>query len=232
MTMKPIYTILKQIFLLLIIALFMQCTHSSNQSKQEEKPNENNLEQMHENSIFDGKTLDGWVITQFGTQGAVFVSEGKIVLEFGDGCTGVTSTREVPKMNYEVTLDARKTSGNDFFCGITFPVNESFCSLIVGGWGGSVVGLSNIDGIDADNNETRVLKKFENDVWYTINLRVTQSNIEAWIDNEKLVNYAYKEGELGLRNEVNLSTPLGICSFRTTAELRNISLKELDTLVQ
>ncbi|MDD2475810.1 MAG: DUF1080 domain-containing protein [Dysgonamonadaceae bacterium] len=230
--MKPICTILKQIFLLFTIALFAHCTHSSNQTKQEEKPNENNLEQMHENSIFDRKTLDGWEITQFGTQGAVFVSEGKIVLEYGDGCTGITSTKDIPKMDYEVALDARKTSGNDFFCGITFPVNDSFCSLIVGGWGGSVLGLSNINGQDADHNETRVWKKFENDVWYTIKLRVTQSTIVAWIDNEKLVDYPYKEGELGIRNEVNLSTPLGICSFRTTAELRNITLKELDTLDQ
>jgi hypothetical protein len=49
-------------------------------------------------------------------------------------------------MNYEIKLEAKKVTGNDFFCGMTFPVGDSFCSFIVGGWGGPVVGLSSIDG--------------------------------------------------------------------------------------
>lgn len=226
--MKPIYTTVKQIFLLFAILLFSHCTNTSKETKQEEMPNENNLEQIDENSIFDGKTLDGWKITQFGPQGPVYVSDGKIVLDFGDGCTGITSTRDIPTMNYEITLDAQRASGNDFFCGMTFPINDSFCSLIVGGWGGSVVGLSNINEESAANNETRAVKDFENNTWYTIKLRVTPDKIEAWIDNEKMVDYAYQEGALSIRNDVNLSKPLGICSWKTVAELRNIRLEQLE----
>ena len=225
--MKLFYTPIKQIFLLLIIALFTHCTNPSKQTTQEEQPNKKNLVEVDESSIFDGKTLDGWQITQFGPQGSVSVSDGKIMLGFGDGCTGITSTRDVPRMNYEITLDARRTSGYDFFCGMTFPVNDSFCSLIVGGWGGSVVGLSNINEEDAANNKTNVSKRFENEIWYTIKLRVTPYKIEAWIDNEKLVDYAYEDNKLSIRNEMNLSKPLGICSWKTGAELRNIRLKQL-----
>ncbi len=225
--MRPIYSIVKQIFILFSILLFTHCTNPSNENKQEEMSNENNLEQIDKNSIFDGKTLDGWKITQFGPQGAVYVSDGKIVLDFGDGCTGITSTRDIPTMNYEITLDAQRASGNDFFCGLTFPVNDSFCSLIVGGWGGSVVGLSDINEESAANNETRAVKDFENNTWYTIKLRVTPDKIEAWIDNEKMVDYAYEESALSIRNDVNLSKPLGICSWKTEAELRNIRLEEL-----
>ena len=227
--MKSTNTLFKFLFFLLVTVSLMQCNNSS---KQKEQPVENNEQTIDMNSIFDGKTLDGWEITQFATQGSVYVSDGKILLDFGDGCTGITSTKDIPKIDYEVTLDARRTSGSDFFCGMTFPVNDDFCSLIVGGWGGLVVGLSNINGEDADNNETKVLKKFETDVWYSIKLKVTTNNIEGWIDNEKLVDYAYKEGELGIRHDVNLSTPLGICSWRTSAELRNIKLKRLETLAQ
>ena len=226
--MKPIYSTVKQILILFTILLFTHCTNTSNENKKEEMPNENNQEQIDENSIFDGKTLDGWKITQFGPQGPVYVSNGKIVLDVGDGGTGITSTRDIPTMNYEITLDAQRASGNDFFCGMTFPINDSFCSLIVGGWGGSVVGLSNINEESAANNETRAVKDFENSTWYTIKLRVTPDKIEAWIDNEKMVDYAYQEGELSIRNDVNLSKPLGICSWKTVAELRNIRLEELE----
>lgn len=177
--------------------------------------------------LFTGKDLEGWEITQFGTQGPVTVSEGKIVLGMGDGCTGITFKGAFPEVNYEVTLDARKTSGNDFFCGMTFPVNESFCSLIVGGWGGPVVGLSCIDGLDASENETRILKRFDKKVWYKIRLRVTDKKITAWIDGEQLVDFAYPGRELYVRPEVELSKPFGICSWITTAELKNIVLKKL-----
>ena len=52
------------------------------------------------------------------------------------------NTNEIPKINYEVALDAMRVSGSDFFCGLTVPVNDSFCSLIVGGWGGGLGGVS------------------------------------------------------------------------------------------
>jgi len=46
--------------------------------------------------LFDGKSLDGWQITNFGTQGTVQVIEGEIVLGMGDGCTGITWNGNFP----------------------------------------------------------------------------------------------------------------------------------------
>lgn len=175
-------------------------------------------------TLFDGESLDGWEITNFGTQGPVQVSGGNIVLGMGDGCTGVTWKGDFPKMDYEVSLEAKKISGNDFFCGMTFPVDSSFCSFIVGGWGGPVMGLSSIDGLDASENETRSMKKFEHDTWYRIRLRVTPGKIEAWIDNEQVVDFATEGRRLSIRPEVSLSKPFGICSWMTTAALRNIQV--------
>jgi len=176
-------------------------------------------------SLFDGESLDGWEITQFGPHGPVKVSEGNLVLGMGDGCTGVTWTGGFPRMNYEVSLEAKKVSGHDFFCGMTFPVDTTYCSLIVGGWGGPVVGLSSIDGVDASENETKILKKFELDTWYHIRLKVSPGKIEAWIDDEKLVDFETSGHKLSIRPEVYLSRPFGICSWVTTAALRNIRLK-------
>lgn len=158
--------------------------------------------------------------------GTVEVVDGAIQLEMGDGCTGVTWGDDFPKMEYEVKLEAKKLSGNDFFCGITFPVGDSFCSLIVGGWGGPVVGLSNIDGYDASENETSSLKKFEPDSWYTIHLKVSSDKIEAWIDGEQVINLDTRGKQLSIRSDVAPSKPFGICSWRTSSTLRNIRLKK------
>ena len=195
------------------------------------KPVNQNIEVQNEItegiSLFDGETFEGWEITQFGTQGPVDIFDGKIVLGMGDGLTGVTWTKEFSKINYEVSLEAMKISGNDFFCGITFPVNDEFCSFIVGGWGGPVVGLSTIDGIDASENSTKILKKLEKNIWYKIRLQVTSQKIEAWIDNEKVVDFAIEDHKLSIRPEVDLSIPFGIASWNTKAALRNIRVKEL-----
>jgi len=174
--------------------------------------------------LFDGKTLDGWEITDFGTQGPVSVSGGKIILGMGDGCSGITWKRDFPTVDYEVTLEAMRVDGHDFFCGMTFPVGKNPCTLIVGGWGGMVVGLSSIDGMDASENETMTLKQFDNDRWYRIRLRVTAETIQAWIDNEIVVDFTIGDCFLSIRPEVELSKPFGIASWRTTAAIKNIRI--------
>src|ERR1041384_5959807 len=122
--------------------------------------------------------------------------------------TGVTYTNPIPKLNYEIELDAMRVEGNDFFCGLTFPVGEKPCSFIVGGWGGGVVGLSSVDGEDAANNETSKYMQFETGRWYHIRLRVTPSQIEAWIDKEKMVDLNTTDRGLSIRVEVDPSKPL------------------------
>jgi hypothetical protein len=178
--------------------------------------------------LFDGSSLEGWKSTAFGGEGACRVEDGAIVLEPGFPLTGITSTRDdLPKMNYEILLEARKTSGIDFFVGLTFPVDETHCSLIVGGWAGPVVGLSMIDDQDAANNETRHLMKFELKQWYQVRLQVTPNRIVAWIDDKKVVDQDVTGRRLSVRNETLPSRPLGLCCFETRAEIRKFELKSL-----
>lgn len=177
--------------------------------------------------LFDGRTLDGWKTTNFGAQGPVTVSGGKIILGMGDGCTGITWEKDFPAMNYEVALDAMRTEGYDFFCGLTFPVGIEYCSLIVGGWAGSVVGISCIDGSDASENETTTYQSFDNNKWYHIRLLVTEKQIQAWIDTTKVVDLEKGNKRLTVRPEVELSKPFGIASWMTTAALKNITLRDI-----
>ncbi|MFZ2340533.1 MAG: DUF1080 domain-containing protein [Bacteroidales bacterium] len=172
--------------------------------------------------LFDGKSLTGWEITNFGPQGPVRVSDGTIVLGMGDGCTGITWKQEFPVDNYEVSLEAMKVEGNDFFCSMTFPVGKDPCTLIVGGWGGTVVGLSSINGMDASENETSTLRQFEKNRWYRIRLKVADGKIQAWIDDEQVVDFTIGNNTISIRPEVELSRPFGIASWHTTGALRNI----------
>ena len=113
--------------------------------------------------LFDGKTLTSWQPSRFSAEGAVRVEEGRIVLDIGKSMTGITwAGATLPTTNYEIALDAMRVEGRDFFAGVTFPVDNSFCSLILGGWGGSVVGLSSINGQDASENDTSQSMEFQN----------------------------------------------------------------------
>src|SRR5262245_36892694 len=65
--------------------------------------------------LFDGKSLDGWKSTAFGAEGEVMVKDGTVVLEQGNDMTGITYTRgDFPKIDYEVSLEAKRIEGNDF----------------------------------------------------------------------------------------------------------------------
>ncbi len=178
--------------------------------------------------IFDGSSLEGWEITNFGPQGPVYVSGENIILGMGEGCTGITYKNKFPDINYQVTLEAKKVAGNDFFCGMTFPVGKDPCTLIVGGWGGTTVGLSSINGMDASENETTTLQKFEKDRWYKITLTVKPDSIKAMIDNVVVVNFSIGNNKLSIRPEVELSKPFGLASWNTTAALRNIRVIKIE----
>ena len=183
-----------------------------------------------EMSLFDGKTLGHWEITDFGGQGKVYVKDGSIYLEQGNYMTGITWAGPLVRMNYEITLEAMRVSGSDFFCGLTFPVNENYCSLILGGWGGSLCGLSNIDYYDAANNETTRFVSFENGKWYHVRLRVIPNRIQAWIEEEgqePLVDIDITGRKIDTRIEVDLSQPLGIATWQTAGAVRNIRLRNL-----
>jgi len=182
-------------------------------------------------SLFDGKTLGQWKPSDFWKPGKAHVADGCLVLEKGRGdLTGVTwggDPAMLPRVDYEVRLQAQRVEGSDFFCGLTFPYKDSCATLIVGGWGGGVIGISSFDGFDASENETTTYQEFQNGRWYDIRLRVTDNRIQAWIDGENVVDTEVGEREVDVRIEVEESKPLGIAAYNTKAALRNIRLRRL-----
>lgn len=179
-------------------------------------------------NLFDGTTLRGWKETDFAGRGEVTVENGQIIIGVGNDMTGITWTNDLPRINYEVSLEAKRVDGSDFFCGLTFPVKEDPCTLVLGGWGGGVVGLSSINGSDASENETTTFTSFQNDRWYSIRLRVTTEKIEVWIDDRKTIDLKLEDRRFSIRIEVEESKPFGIATWRTTGAVRNLRIRALD----
>jgi hypothetical protein len=179
-------------------------------------------------SLFDGKTLQGWQETPFTGRGQVRVENGGIILGPGSPMTGVTWTRSFPSTGYELRFEGIRLQGNDFFASVTFPVRDSFCTWVTGGWGGDIVGLSSLDGWDASENETRSYFNFENGRWYVLRLQVTDERIRAWIDDDPVINVAIGGREIGLRHgEIKLSAPLGFASYATAGAVRGVQYRLL-----
>lgn len=178
--------------------------------------------------LCDGKSLKDWNVTQFGGEGAVKAEGGEIVMQRGTDLTGINWTgAELPKRNYEVVLDAKKIDGNDFFCGLVFPIGDAYCSFVAGGWGGEVVGLSAVDGMYADGNETTSTMSFDAKRWYQIRLRVSDTYVQAWIDNKRVFSLNTSGKKLTVHPAVAVLKPIGVSCYATVAAVRNIRLREL-----
>jgi hypothetical protein len=182
-------------------------------------------------SLFDGKTLKNWKSTNFGGEGDVFVKDGAIVIEFGNDMSGITMdykfAKTLPNINYELTYEAKRVNGSDFFCGLTFPVKKDPCSLILGGWGGGVCGLSSINDQDASENETTTYREFKKGEWYKVKVRVHEDWIQAWLNDKLIVDQCLRKRKLSIRIEVDLSRPFGFSTWQTSGALRKIGIRKL-----
>jgi hypothetical protein len=184
-------------------------------------------------SLFDGRSMGDWKRTEFAGSGEVgldknFKGGPAIVVGAGERLSGFNWTKDAPKTNYEIYLEVMKIQGQDFMCGLTFPVGESHATLILGGWGGSTTGISNIDNSSAAENETTKYLDYLKDRWYQVRLRVTPEKLEAWLDDKQIVDQEIKGKKISLRRgEIDLSVPIGMCTYQTSAAYRAIKLRTL-----
>ena len=181
--------------------------------------------------LFDGTSLDNWERTDFAGKGEILIDKnGSLVLEMGAELSGVhwKGKTALPKIHYEVSLQAKRTMGSDFFCGLTFPFKESHATLILGGWGGSLIGISSLDDFDASENDTGDAYVFEDKKWYDVRLRVTAEKLQVWLDDKMVIDSDVEGRKVSMRfGEIEMSVPFGICTYATTGVLRNIKIKKL-----
>lgn len=180
-------------------------------------------------SLFDGKTLNGWKNSDFGANGEIKVEDGAIFIGMGEPLSGITLASEpTVRMNYEISLDAMKLTGDDFFCALTVPVGKACGTWVLGGWGGALVGFSSIEDLDASENQTTQFRKFDKNKWFHLRLKVTEKKIEGWIDEEKWLDADIDGKKVSMRpGEIEASQPLGIATFHTSSSFKNIVLRKL-----
>jgi hypothetical protein len=169
-----------------------------------------------------------WRVADFVGSGGVWTEGDVCFMAEGNDMTGIVWKGVLPSMNYEVSLEAQRTTGGDFFCGLTFPYGKDPCSLIVGGWGGRLVGISSLDWLDASENGTAKWRDFDNGKWYSVRLRITPEKIEAWIDGEQLIDVDTKDRGIGIRFEVEPCRPFGIATWRTGGAVKNIRIRAFE----
>lgn len=191
-------------------------------------------EQRGEVALFDGKSLDDWEMVDIGGSGYVELNENKevMVIRQGESLSGAIYKKaaDLSIERYEITLEARRTAGVDFFCGLTFPIGklDTCATLILGGWGGSVTGISSIDGLDAANNATGSYQRYEDNKWYVVRLRVTPDNLSAWIDGKQVVDIDIAGRKVGLRpGPIESYAPLSLTTYNTEAEFRRVKFRPL-----
>ena len=186
---------------------------------------------VQEIRLFNGKDLTGWTVLKEGYlagAGPVAVKDGFITLGSTEAeLTGLVWAGEFPTDRYEVELEAKRVEGKDYFCGMTFPIGESRATLLVGTWDGSVVGVSNIDGRDACENDTTRRMDFEAGKWYSIRLRVADGRIQCWVSGEQMFDTATAGKQFSVWIQQDTVRPFGVTTLFTAGELRNIVLRKL-----
>jgi hypothetical protein len=180
-------------------------------------------------TLFNGTSLDNWSKTDYAGKGEIFIDNNQtLVMEMGATLSGIHWTGDdLPVENYEISLQARRTMGSDFFCGLTFPYKDSHATLILGGWGGSLIGISSIDDFDASENETGDAYIFEEKEWYNIRLEVMETKLKVFINGETVIDADVAGKKVAMRvGEIEMSVPLGITTYGTTGEFKNIVLRK------
>ena len=83
--------------------------------------------------------------------------------------------------------------------------------------------------MDASENSTGSVQKLDDNKWYKLRVRVTDTKLEAWIDDKQVVQMMHTGHQMGMRpGEIEECAPLGIATFQTKAAYKNIRIKPVD----
>lgn len=171
---------------------------------------------------------EAWQATSFGGEGEIEFLADAVELGFGSPLTGLHWAGDLPLgPAYQLEVEASRIDGTDFFCGLNFPIGESAATVVLGGWGGALCGLSCIDGLDASMNATRSFQSFEPGESVRLRVEVSARQVRAWLDEEPLFVIERGGAQFELRTEVTPGGRLGISSFQTRARIHAVRWRAL-----
>lgn len=157
---------------------------------------------------------------------------GVLVLGMGSPITVVKyeGARPIPVDNYEVSWEAMKLEGSDFFSALTFPVGnlETCVTFVNGGWGGYVTGITAINGMNASENGSTGSYTFEKGRWYRFSVQVSTVALRGFCNGKELFHIGIKDTQLGMHpSEIRKCMPLGFAAYQTSGAVRHIRIRRL-----
>ncbi len=184
--------------------------------------------------LLDEKNALRWQPAGIPDEGKVMVEKEDITLLTGLPMTGCKfeawSELGLPGTSYRIHYEAQRVEGEDIFGMCTFPVSshETHATLVIGGWGGTLTGISSIDFKDASENSTRAEQRFENGVWHRVRIEVRPEDIQAWVNDKLVVNVSIKGRKVSLRpGFIDHCVPFGFATWNTTGKVRGIVVESL-----
>jgi len=184
-------------------------------------------------ALFNGKDLSGWKAADIWGNGKVeALTNGVVSCGLGKPLTGLAYTNSFPTMSYEVKMEALRKEGSDFFVAMTIPVESNACTVVIGGWGGGLCGISSINFMDASENQYSEGVAFKNDVWYTLRVRVTPGLLEVFLNDTlytaKVPFESSSAFTLRAGSDIDKTKPFGLATYETKALWRNLTVTNLE----
>jgi hypothetical protein len=176
-----------------------------------------------------------WRPASIPDEGTLTVTKGEITMENGLPMTGCkfTAWQEagLPKTNYSINYEAMRLDGDDIFAMCTFPVgsHQAHATFVIGGWGGTLTGISSIDFKDASENSTRAEQRFGNGVWHRVRIEVRPDDLRAWVNDRPVVNVSIKGRKVSLRpGFIDHCLPFGFATWNSVGKVRAVIIETLN----
>ncbi len=187
-----------------------------------------------EAALLQPPLLARWHPADIADNGRVWIQADNLMMFPGRPMTAAVfdgwTEAKLPLTDYAISFEARRVEGRDFFAALTFPVNkiDTCATLVLGGWGGALVGISSIDDQDASENSTRSEQAFVNGQWYKVRLEITHEDLKAWIDDRLVVNTSITGRKISLRpGDIEHCAPFGLASFGSEGQVRALKVRRL-----
>jgi len=110
---------------------------------------------------------------------------------------------------------------------VLLPVGANYVSMVLGGWGNCIVGLSCIDRKLASGNETTLAMSFDNDRWYRVRVKVSPERFQAWVDNKQVIDMEREGRKISPYPGLEILTPFGLFSWGTSSAIKDVRYRSV-----